>query len=52
MERNSIVSCTIDYLMNVVYPALKFFHNIPLVMNSNERIADKLANGTPYEDYI
>ena len=35
-----------------VDPALKFFHNIPLMMNSNERIADKLANGTPYEDYI
>ena len=30
-----------------VDPALKFFHNIPLMMNTNERIDEKLANGTP-----
>ena len=27
--------------------ALKFFHNIPLMMNSHERIDEELANGTP-----
>ena len=26
--------------------ALKFFHNIPLMMNTNDRIKEKLANGT------
>ena len=30
-----------------VDPALKFFHNIPLMMNTNERIDEELANGTP-----
>ena len=30
-----------------VDPALKFFYNIPLMMNTNERIDEKLANGTP-----
>ena len=30
-----------------VDPALKFFHNIPLMMNTNDRITEKLANGTP-----
>ena len=30
-----------------VDPVLKFFHNIPLMMNTNERIGEKLANGTP-----
>ena len=30
-----------------VDPALKFFHNIPLMMNSNARIDEGLANGTP-----
>ena len=29
-----------------VDPALKFFHNISLMMNTNERINEKLANGT------
>ena len=29
-----------------VDPALKFFHNIPLMMNTNEQIDKKLANGT------
>ena len=29
-----------------VDPALKFFPNIPLMMNTNERINEKLANGT------
>ena len=28
-------------------PALKFYHNMPLMMNSNERIEEDLANGTP-----
>ena len=27
--------------------ALKFFYNIPLMMNTNERIKEELANGTP-----
>ena len=27
--------------------ALKFFYNVPLMMNTNERIDEKLANGTP-----
>ena len=30
-----------------VYPALKFYYNMPLMMNSNERIEEHLANGTP-----
>ena len=30
-----------------VDPALKFFHNVPLMMNNNERIKEELANGTP-----
>ena len=30
-----------------VDPALKFFHNIPLMMNTNDRIDEELANGTP-----
>ena len=30
-----------------VDPALKFFHGIPLMMNTNERISENLANGTP-----
>ena len=30
-----------------VDPALKFFHNIPLMMKNNERIDENLANGTP-----
>ena len=30
-----------------VDPVLKFFHNIPLMMNTNDRITEKLANGTP-----
>ena len=30
-----------------VDPALKFFHNVPLMMNSNDRINEELANGTP-----
>ena len=30
-----------------VDPALKFFSNIPLMMNSNKRIEEGLANGTP-----
>ena len=30
-----------------VDPALKFFHNIPLMMNTNARIGKELANGTP-----
>ena len=30
-----------------VDPALKFFHNIPLMMNTNARIDEELANGTP-----
>ena len=30
-----------------VDPAMNFFHNIPLIMNTNERIEEKLANGTP-----
>ena len=29
-----------------VDPALNFFHNISLMMNTNERINEKLANGT------
>ena len=29
-----------------VDPALKFFHNIPLMMNTNDRIEEELANGT------
>ena len=28
-------------------PVLKFYHNVPLMMNSNERIDENLANGTP-----
>ena len=27
--------------------ALKFFYNIPLMMNINARIGEELANGTP-----
>ena len=27
--------------------ALNFFHNIPLMMNTNARIEEELANGTP-----
>ena len=30
-----------------VDPALKFFFNIPLMMNTNDRIEEELANGTP-----
>ena len=30
-----------------VDPALKFFHNVPLMMNTNDRIEEELANGTP-----
>ena len=30
-----------------VDPVLKFFHNIPLMMNTNERMGEQLANGTP-----
>ena len=30
-----------------VDPALNFFHNVPLMMNTNERIEEELANGTP-----
>ena len=30
-----------------VDPALKFYHNKPLLITSNDRIEDKLANGTP-----
>ena len=30
-----------------VDPALKFFYNIPLMMNTNARIGEELANGTP-----
>ena len=30
-----------------VDPALNFFHNIPLMMNTNARIEEELANGTP-----
>ena len=30
-----------------VDPALKFFHGIPLMMNTNDRIEERLANGTP-----
>ena len=30
-----------------VDPALKFFNNVPLMMNSNDRIHEELANGTP-----
>ena len=30
-----------------VDPALKFFHNVPLMMNTNARIEEELANGTP-----
>ena len=30
-----------------VDPALKFFHNVPLMMNTNDRIKEELANGTP-----
>ena len=29
-----------------VDPALKFFHGVPLMMNTNERIDEQLANGT------
>ena len=28
-------------------PVLKFYHNVPLMMNSNARIEENLANGTP-----
>ena len=35
-----------------VDPALKFFHGVPLMMNSNERIDEDLANGTPCKGYI
>ena len=28
-------------------PVLKFYHNVPLMMNSNDRINENLANGTP-----
>ena len=28
-------------------PVLKFYHNVPLMMNSNDRIEENLANGTP-----
>ena len=28
-------------------PVLKFYHNVPLMMNSNDRIEEDLANGTP-----
>ena len=28
-------------------PVLKFYHNVPLMMNSNDRIDENLANGTP-----
>ena len=27
-------------------PAFKFFHNVPLMMNTNARIEEELANGT------
>ena len=30
-----------------VDPALKFFYNVPLMMNTNARIDENLANGTP-----
>ena len=30
-----------------VDPALKFFYNMPLMMNTNARIEEELANGTP-----
>ena len=30
-----------------VDPAIKFFHNVPLMMNTNARIEEELANGTP-----
>ena len=30
-----------------VDPVLKFFYNVPLMMNNNEKIKEKLANGTP-----
>ena len=30
-----------------VDPSLKFFHNIPLMTNTNARIEEELANGTP-----
>ena len=30
-----------------VDPALKFYHNKPLMITSNDKIEDKLANGTP-----
>ena len=29
-----------------VDPALNFFHNVPLMMNTNARIDKELANGT------
>ena len=28
-------------------PVLKFYHNVPLMMNCNDRIDENLANGTP-----
>ena len=28
-------------------PALKFFYNVPLMLNNNDRIDKKLGNGTP-----
>ena len=28
-------------------PVLKFYHNVPLMINSNKRIGENLANGTP-----
>ena len=31
-----------------VDPALNFFHKIPLMMNTDARIEEELANGTPY----
>ena len=49
--RNRILDeCGNSYITNskkrFVDPALKFFYNIPLMMNTNEIIEEELANGT------
>ena len=36
----------INSKQSFVDPNLKFFYNFPLVLNTNERIKEKLANGT------
>ena len=44
-------NCGDDHVRNngsrKVDPSLKFYHDIPLMITSNDNIKDKLANGTP-----